>query len=186
MLLSGEKRVSGFSGEWKIVKISDICNIGRGRVISKQEIEKNQGKYPVYSSQTLNNGVMGYLDSFDFDGEFVTWTTDGVNAGTIFYRNGKFNCTNVCGVLSSKLEQLNLRFLAYILSTVSYKYVSHTLANPKLMNGVMGTIEVKLPQLEEQQKIAEILTTADQEIETLQRKLECLKLEKRALMQGVF
>ena len=44
-------------------------------------------------------------------------------------------------------------------------------------------LSIKLPNLEEQREIAEILSTADQEIETLQRKLECLKLEKGALMQ---
>ncbi|AWI50512.1 restriction endonuclease subunit S [Actinobacillus porcitonsillarum] len=44
-------------------------------------------------------------------------------------------------------------------------------------------LTIKLPSLEEQREIAEILSTADQEIETLQRKLECLKLEKGALMQ---
>lgn len=177
-LLGNEKRRN-----WKKVIVSEICNIGRGRVISKKEIEENQGIYPVYSSQTLDNGIMGCINSFDFNGEYVTWTTDGVNAGTVFYRNGKFNCTNVCGVLSSKIAELDLKFLAYILSTETYKYVSHTLANPKLMNGIMGSIELELPAIQEQQKIAEILSTADQEIETLQRKLECLKLEKGALMQ---
>lgn len=177
-LLDNKKRK-----DWKKVIVSDICNIGRGRVISKKEIEENQGIYPVYSSQTLNNGVMGYLNSFDFNGEYVTWTTDGVNAGTVFYRNGKFNCTNVCGILSSKITELDFKFLAYILSTETYKYVSHTLANPKLMNGIMGSIELELPVIKVQQKIAEILSTADREIETLQRKLECLKLERGALMQ---
>lgn len=177
-LLGNEKRRN-----WKKVIVSEICNIGRGRVISKKEIEENQGIYPVYSSQTLDNGIMGCINSFDFNGEYVTWTTDGVNAGTVFYRNGKFNCTNVCGVLSSKIAELDLKFLAYILSTETYKYVSHTLANPKLMNGIMGSIELELPAIQEQQKIAEIISTADQEIETLQRKLECLKLEKGALMQ---
>ena len=44
-------------------------------------------------------------------------------------------------------------------------------------------MKLLFPVIEEQQKIAEILSTADQEIETLQRKLECLKLEKGALMQ---
>lgn len=44
-------------------------------------------------------------------------------------------------------------------------------------------LTIKLPSLEEQREIAEILSIADQEIETLQRKLECLKLEKGALMQ---
>lgn len=182
-LLTGKKRLKGFSGEWDRKTISQICHIGRGRVISKQEIESNLGIYPVYSSQTLNQGIMGYLNSFDFSGEYVTWTTDGVNAGTVFYRNGKFNCTNVCGVLYAKASDINLRYLSYALSRVAYKYVSHTLANPKLMNGIMGTIEILFPPLSEQQKIAQILSTQDLEIDTLQQKLTCLKQEKKALMQ---
>ena len=32
-----------------------------------------------------NNGKMGYLDNYMFDGEYITWTTDGANAGTVFY-----------------------------------------------------------------------------------------------------
>ena len=108
-LLTGQKRLLDdngmkFGDEWEEFSVSDLCKIGRGRVISKNEIQDNSGIYPVYSSQTLNNGIMGYLNTFDFDGEYVTWTTDGVNAGTIFYRNGKFNCTNVCGTLSPKSD----------------------------------------------------------------------------------
>lgn len=71
-------------------KISDVAQIGRGRVISTLEISKQEcPTYPVYSSQTSNNGIMGYLDTYDFEGEYITWTTDGANAGTVFYRNGK-------------------------------------------------------------------------------------------------
>jgi len=44
-------------------------------------------------------------------------------------------------------------------------------------------IKIKLPPLKEQQKIASVLTTADKEIQTLQQKLDCLKQEKKALMQ---
>ena len=187
-LLTGQKRLLDdngvkFGGEWEEFSISDLCKIGRGRVISKTEIEENFGSYPVYSSQTLSNGIMGYLNSYDFDGEYVTWTTDGVNAGTVFYRNGKFNCTNVCGTLSPKNNLINLKFLALALSRVAFKYVSHTLANPKLMNGVMGTITIQVPKIEEQEKIAQVLTLADQEIELYQQQLDKLKLEKKALMQ---
>ena len=106
-MLTGKKRLlnengESFHDEWNQVFVSEICHIGRGRVISKTEIEENKGTFPVYSSQTLHNGVMGYLNTYDFDGEVVTWTTDGVNAGTVFYRTGKFNCTNVCGTLTPK------------------------------------------------------------------------------------
>ena len=187
-LLTGQKRLLDdngvkFGDEWEEFSISDLCKIGRGRVISKTEIEENFGSYPVYSSQTLSNGIMGYLNSYDFDGEYVTWTTDGVNAGTVFYRNGKFNCTNVCGTLSPKNNLINLKFLALALSRVAFKYVSHTLANPKLMNGVMGTITIQVPKIEEQEKIAQVLTTADREIDLYQQQLDELKLEKKSLMQ---
>lgn len=187
-LLTGKKRLLDENGErfldeWNQVFVSEICHIGRGRVISKTEIEENKGTFPVYSSQTLHNGVMGYLNTYDFDGEVVTWTTDGVNAGTVFYRTGKFNCTNVCGTLTPKKSSIDLKFLAFSLSREAYKYVSHTLANPKLMNGVMGTISLRIPSFKEQQKIAKIISVADKEIETTQKKLDCLKQEKKALMQ---
>ena len=182
-LLTGKQRFAGFEGEWKTVSVSDVCSIGRGRVISKEDMYAHEGPYPVYSSQTLNNGVMGSIDTYDFDGEFVTWTTDGVNAGTVFHRQGKFNCTNVCGTLKPIVEGLDCRFLSIALSRVAYKYVSHTLANPKLMNGVMGTVQFQMPSLGEQQKIADVIFKSGYEIEVTQKQLDNLKQQKKALMQ---
>ena len=182
-LLTGKQRFAGFEGEWMTVSVSDVCSIGRGRVISKEDMYAHEGPYPVYSSQTLNNGVMGSIDTYDFDGEFVTWTTDGVNAGTVFHRQGKFNCTNVCGTLKPIVEGLDCRFLSIALSRVAYKYVSHTLANPKLMNGVMGTVQFQMPSLGEQQKIADVIFKSGYEIEVTQKQLDNLKQQKKALMQ---
>ena len=77
------------SDSWEQFKIQDIASIGRGRVISSVEISQQENPlYPVYSSQTSNDGIMGYLDDFMFEGEYISWTTDGANAGTVFYRNG--------------------------------------------------------------------------------------------------
>ncbi|WNK19474.1 restriction endonuclease subunit S [Halomonas piscis] len=89
--------------DWRIQKIDQLAMLGRGRVISHNEIRRSiNQQYPVFSSQTSNEGLMGYIDSYDFDGEYVTWTTDGVNAGRVFHRTGRFNCTNVCGTLKIK------------------------------------------------------------------------------------
>ena len=63
-------------------KISDICDISRGVVISKQDIIDNKGDFPVYSSQTENGGELGKINTFAYNGEYLTWTTDGANAGT--------------------------------------------------------------------------------------------------------
>lgn len=168
--------------DWEVKKIREIAKVGRGRVISHKEINSSQlKKYPVYSSQTTNNGVMGFIDTYDFDGEYVTWTTDGEKAGTVFHRIGRFNCTNVCGTI--KLVNDNPKFICYILGTVASKHVSRNLANPKLMNEPMKNIELAIPSLLEQERIANILSDMDAEIETLEQKLAKAKQIKQGLMQ---
>ena len=96
---------------------------------------------------------MGYLDNFMFEGEYISWTTDGANAGTVFYRNGKFNCTNVCGLLKLR-NGFDTHFVSLVLSEATKKYVSINLANPKLMNNTMGNIQIRLPKFEEQKRIS--------------------------------
>ena len=171
----------------KEVMVSDFCEIGRGRVISQQEIAKQESpKYPVFSSQTLNNGIMGYLDNYDFDGEYVTWTTDGANAGTVFYHNEKFNCTNVCGTLKVKDDAVLPYYLYIALSHVAKKYVSKNLGNPKLMNGVMGKITIKIPDALNQGKVVNCLKTFDELIANEVRLLDCYKKQKQYLLDNMF
>lgn len=59
---------------WGMPKVKYIFEIGRGRVIAKTELV-DEGKYPVYSSQTKNNGVLGYINTYDFNKNQLTWTT---------------------------------------------------------------------------------------------------------------
>ncbi len=182
-LLTGKQRLPGFSGEWEVKRVEEFSTVERGRVISHSEISKaTNPTYPVYSSQTSNLGVMGHLDSYEFDGEYITWTTDGANAGTIFARTGRFNCTNVCGtILPSAGDH---RFIAGALSTVSKSHVSRHLGNPKLMNDVMKKISIHLPPTKaEQTAIADILTTMDTELDALAAKLRKARQIKQGMMQ---
>lgn len=169
--------------DWEVVQMGDIGKFGRGRVISNREIDRSiTDSYPVYSSQTSNDGIMGYIDTFDFEGEYITWTTDGVNAGKVFYRNGKFNCTNVCG--SIKVYNQNTNFIALAMSIRARKYVSTNLANPKLMNGVAKKVLISTPTLiEEQTAIATILSDMDSEIQALQKRLKKTRDIKQGMMQ---
>lgn len=167
---------------WVVKRVEDIAQVGRGRVISHKEIALSlQNTFPVYSSQTTNNGIMGYIDTFDFDGEYVTWTTDGENAGTVFYRIGKFNCTNVCGTIRVKAD--NARFIAFLLNSVTSNYVSKNLANPKLMNDPMKKIEIAIPQKEEQDRIANVIMEMENEVILLEKKLSKSKMIKQGMMQ---
>jgi restriction endonuclease S subunit len=169
----------------KEVKVKDIFELGRGRVISQGEINENLGDYPVYSSQSKNNGEMGRINSYDFDGEYITWTTDGAYAGSVFYRNGKFNCTNVCGTLKAKNDKIDMRFLTYVLGREAKKHVVYC-GNPKLMNNIVADIKLSLPPLAEQKKIAGILSKIDEDIEKTDEVIKKTEEMKKSLMQELF
>jgi type I restriction enzyme S subunit len=151
---SGEFRV-----EWK--RLGEIAEIQRGRVMSKDYLREHTGEFPVYSSQTANEGVFGYIDTYDFDGEYLTWTTDGANAGSVFYHKGKFSITNVCGLVKTNCDVLNVKYLYYWLGANAKKYVSSGMGNPKLMSNVMASIKIPLPPLAEQERIVAILDRFD-------------------------
>ena len=161
-------------------RLDEICEISRGIVISKQDIVDNIGGYPVYSSQTENNGELGKIKTYAYDGEYLTWTTDGANAGTIFYRNGKFNVTNVCGLLKNMSQNNLVRFLYHVLSVEAPKYVRNGMGNPKLMSNVMGSITVPLPPLPVQREIVRILDAFSEYTTELKKELrEELTMRKK-------
>ena len=125
--------------------------------MSKDYIRDNIGCYPVYSSQTANDGILGKISTFDYEGEYLTWTTDGANAGSIFYRNGRFSITNVCGLLKIDHSVAITRYVYFSLSAISKKYVSEGMGNPKLMSNVMSGISIPIPPLAIQQRIVNVL-----------------------------
>src|SRR5690606_35164002 len=133
-------------GSWFVDKIGNIFTVTRGQVLSMTnivEIIDSKNIYPVYSSQTKNGGLAGYYKDFLFQ-DAITWTTDGANAGDVNFRQGKFYCTNVCGVLLNN-EGFANKFFAEILNTVTRSHVSYV-GNPKLMNGVMSEIIIPFPK----------------------------------------
>ena len=156
----GKWFLNGKEVEWK--KLGEVAELKRGRVISKQYLENNPGTYPVYSSQTVNNGEIGRINTFDFDGEFINWTTDGANAGTVFYRKGKFSITNVSGLIKIfDTKILNYKYLYYWLSIEAKKHVYYGMGNPKLMSNQVAKISIPIPPLEEQERIVSILDKFD-------------------------
>ncbi|EKT1212902.1 restriction endonuclease subunit S, partial [Escherichia coli] len=139
-----EKLLDGVEVEW--LPLGEVSALRRGRVMSKGYLTENFGPYPVYSSQTANNGKIGSINTFDFDGEYISWTTDGANAGTVFYRTGKFSITNVCGLITLKSKcPLIYKFLFYWLTIEAKKHVYSGMGNPKLMSHQVENIPVPIP-----------------------------------------
>lgn len=183
------QRLKSNSQNWTEYKIKNLFNLTRGQVIPKnnlRDIPNEEYKYPVYSSQTSNYGILGYDKTYDFDGKFLTWTTDGANAGKVFYRNGKFRCTNVCGLLYSSDNSSYINLLtADLLNYETPKHVSYV-GNPKLMNNVMANLKVKLPSLEIQNKTSNIFNVLNNKLFIEHQKLDNLNIMKKSLLQQMF
>ena len=166
-----EIRFPEFTYAWEQRKVEDLFKITRGYVLattSTSDKLSDETPYPVFSSQTKNDGLMGYFNEYLYENA-ITWTTDGANAGTVNYRVGKFYCTNVCGVLIEDKIRPN-KMIAEALNRVAKNYVSYV-GNPKLMNNVMSKIILSLPtNNNEQQKISEFFTALDRYITIHQRK----------------
>ena len=172
--------------EWEEKKIGELFKVTRGKVLPMNLITEKCNKkmsYPVYSSQTKNNGLAGYYNEFLFENA-ITWTTDGANAGKVHYRKGKFYCTNVCGVLLNEDGYANI-CIAQIINSISKSYVSYV-GNPKLMNNVMSEINILTPSLLEQQKIANFLSLINQKFDTERQLLSKYQNQKKFLLQNMF
>ena len=172
---------------WEQRKVNEIFKVTRGQVLaaSLTTPEKNRRNiYPVYSSQTKDNGLLGYYSEYLFENA-ITWTTDGANAGTVNFRPGRFYSTNVNGVLINE-NGYACYAVSEIINKVAYKYVSKV-GNPKLMNNVMAEINIMItPDIDELKQISKLIEAYNQYITLHQRKLEKLKLAKKALLQKLF
>lgn len=187
---SGIEWIGEIPEKWDIVKIKYLFKIGRGRVISTLELNEGKTGYPVYSSQTLNNGLLGYIDTYDFDCCQITWTTDGAYAGTTYLRQGKHNCTNVCGTLQLRNEEKqNIRYYSYAMERIVPFYKRRDTNGYKIMNNEMADIKITVPKLFEQEKIVAYLddktSQIDSIIKDLEREKDKLEQYKRELIANV-
>lgn len=182
---SGIAWIGEIPENWKMVQVRYLFRIGRGRVISQTELQDN-GIYPVFSSQTKDNGCLGYINTYDFDISQLTWTTDGANAGTVFLRSGKHNCTNVCGTLQPLNAEIDLRFQKYALEHIAYYHKRADTNGFKIMNNEMANIYTILPPLNTQRRIADYLDRKCSQIDAIiarqQEVIEKLKAYKLSVI----
>lgn len=175
--------------EWVVKKMDDFIKegsitLGRGDVISKDDIKNFPGENPIYSSSIKNNALFGTYAKHMFDEELITWSVDG--GGDFFHRpKHKFSITNVSGYMKADQKQFDYKFLAYYLqeehSKKSFDYQNK--AHPSVIRELY---EIAKPPLVEQQKIAEILGVVDEDIAKTQEVIEATEKLKRGLMQQLF
>jgi len=146
---------------FSLVELEDLklIELGRGKVISKKDLNANPGNYPVYSSAKTGGGIFGTWGNYDFNEEMITWSVDG--GGDLFHRNKhKFSITNVGGFIKVlDKNKINTKYLYYALKNlhngINFDWVKK--AHPSVLRKEYNYIPV--PSLQEQEKIVEKLDT---------------------------
>lgn len=181
--------ITEIPSDWRFIRVKDLFSISRGRVIAKTDLT-DDGMFPVYSSQTKNDGCMGYINTFDYEGDKITWTTDGANAGSVFFRSGKYNCTNVCGILSPKHNfSEDVEYISFVLDCIAFYHKRYDINGYKIMSNEMADIGFPLPNFDEQIKIKNALLKSKLKIDSLiannESQIEKLKQYKQSLITEV-
>ena len=199
-LLSGEVRFSGFSDEWEEVRIDKLFDFKKGQELSKEKLEKNgifecilYGElYTTYSeviseikSKTnIKEGIKSKIDDILIPASTTTSAIDLAIASTIQKDNvligGDIN------ILRKKTNNINGEFISKYLTHIKKMEIAkyaQGITIIHLYSKDFKHLKIQLPSLPEQQKIAEVLSLADDEINLLKNELEELNLQKKALMQ---
>ena len=158
-------RFKGFIDDWEQRKLSALTSIfTSGKGIQSVEIKK-VGPYPVYGG----NGLRGYADSYNYDGEFALIGRQGALCGNMNYSKGKAYFTEHAIVVKANNDN-NTRFLYYMLDTLKLGQYSDQSAQPGLAVNKLIKLTSAVSKLEEQKQIAEYLTNLDNFITLHQRK----------------
>ena len=180
---------------WNVNKFQDVSNVNQGLQIAISERKKKPGKNRLkyITVQHLNNPkdnrytyyVENPRDSVVCDKNDILMTRTG-NTGEVI--------TNILGVFHNNFfkvdfdrELLNKDFLFYYLNSRNIQHVIKIFAGtttiPDLNHGDFYSIPVLIPPLEEQKKIANILSTVEEKVQKEEEYKAKLERLKKGLMQ---
>ena len=182
-LLTGKKRLPGFSGEWDVKKLDDIFSITAGRDLVKDsysQISDDNHPFPIYSNSLENKGLYGYTKMPRHKENSITITARGT-IGQANARDHKFDAIGRLLILDP-LKELDCVFISeYLNNRVVFSIESTGV--PQLTAPQASKYLVAYPDADEQTAIATILSDMDSEIEALEQTRNKYTMIKQGMMQ---
>ncbi len=182
-LLTGKKRLAGFSGKWEVKRLGEVFGITAGGDLDKSNFSTTKDEkysFPVYSNSLSDKGLYGYSPTYSQEENTITVTARGT-VGFANARNHKYSAIGRVLVLSP-LEKVSCFFVAeYINNKVSF--ANESTGVPQLTAPQISKYDIILPTYEEQTAIATILSDMDAEIKALQQKRDKTAQLKQGMMQ---
>jgi type I restriction enzyme, S subunit len=181
-LLTGKKRFKEFEGsEWKTVELSKLFTLTSGKTKPKNIAEHSNGNklFPVYGG----NGIIGYTDIPLVNNPNFIVGRVGEYCGTIRYVSSSCWITDNALYAKAILSNISVRFMVYKLQHFDLSKLRTKGGQPLISQEPIYSSKVSIPSLPEQEKIADVLSAADEEISTLEKQLAAYKQQKLGLMQ---
>lgn len=178
-------RFPGFTEDWEQRKLSEVTTCFDNLRVPVTASDRVPGKIPYYGA----NGIQDYVSGYTHSGEFVLIAEDGandLNDYPIQYVNGAIWVNNHAHVIAGYKEKLENKFLSYSLKTVKMSTFIVGGGRSKLNLKALLEIPISMPNHDEQCCIGKFIETIDKTITLHQRKLDNLKLKKKALLQKLF
>ena len=146
--------------EWKEYIIGEICSrFSSGKSIKASQIS-TEGLYPVYGG----NGLRGFTDTFNFDGECSIIGRQGAYCGNVRYFKGKAFMTEHA-IVAVVNENHNNGYVSNLLSMMNLAQYQGQSAQPGLSVSTLSKITIKLPDLATQEQCFNVLNLIDQKIQ---------------------
>ncbi|UVI82722.1 restriction endonuclease subunit S [Staphylococcus aureus] len=171
-----ELRFPGFEGEWEEKKLEDIIKVNSG----KDYKHLDKGDIPVYGTGGYMTSVSEPLSEIDAVGigrkgtinkpyllEAPFWTVD-----TLFYCTPK--------------KETDILFILSLFRKINWKVYDESTGVPSLSKQTINKINRFVPTNKEQQKIGDLFSKLDRQIELEEQKLELLQQQKKGYMQKIF
>lgn len=178
-LLTAKTRFKGFIEDWQVVRLGEVCEMKKGEQLNKIILDEVEG-YPV-----INGGILpsGFTSAYNTFPNTITISEGGNSCGFVNYIQEYFWSGGHCYTLQN-LKILDM-FLFQVLKHNEKKIQMLRVGSglPNIQKRDLEKFSISIPSKIEQEKIAEILSEADNEITLLEQKLQSLEIQKKGLMQ---
>ena len=172
--------------DWGNNILGELFEIKVGGDIEKTHLRKTRDSvfcYPVYANSENFKGLHGYSDQYRVSKDCITVSGRGVGIGVAHARFEKFYPIVRLLVLHPK-NACNLMFFEYAINEL--RIFNESTGVPQLTSPQLKTYRINVPDVEEQQKIADFLSAIDRKIELVAGQIEQARTFKQGLLQQMF
>ncbi|MFS2907645.1 restriction endonuclease subunit S, partial [Bacteroides thetaiotaomicron] len=168
-------RFPEFSGEWDEYAIGEILSIGNGRDYK----HLHNGDIPVFGT----GGYMTSVDDFLYDGESVFVGRKGTINKPLYY-NGKFWTVDTLFYTYNFTDVLP-KFVYCLFQTINWLKYNEASGVPSLSKATIEKIKVRIPSMDEQDKLSNLLFLLDKRIEVQNKIIEKLETLIKGIIETV-